>query len=162
MKRMHHKLSHAAKQAQAITSDILEKLVSVIDNSPKSIRDRTLLPVAYGTLCRRSELVSLDTEDVKITENDSNSYTTILLRRSKTDQESIGRWLHLSTRTQTALNQWLEVMKEREGPLFRCVANTYTILGTRLSSDQVYHIYKYAARNAKLENNFINRISRHS
>jgi site-specific recombinase XerD len=161
MKRMHRKLGRAAKQAQGITSDLLEKLLTATGNSPRGIRDSALLLIAYDTLCRRSELVSLDIEDVKTTVKDGISYTTILLRRSKTDQESTGRWLHLSTRTQIALNKWLELIKEKEGPLFRGIASTHK-LGTRLSAGQVNRIYKYTARNAKLDNNFIKSISGHS
>lgn len=161
MKRMHRKLGRAAKQAQGITSDILEKLLAATNSSPRGIRDRALLLVAYDTLCRRSELVSLDIEDVKATEKEGKPHTTILLRRSKTDQESAGRWLHLSDRTQIALNQWLAVIQEKEGPLFRGAASSYT-LGTRLSAGQVNRIYKYTARNAKLDDNLIKSISGHS
>lgn len=161
MKRMHRKLGRAAKQAQGITSNLLEKLLAATDNSLRGRRDRTMLLIAYDTLCRRSELVSLNIEDFKVTENEGQPHTTILLRRSKTDQESAGRWLHLSTRTQIALNQWLEVIKEKKGPLFRGVTSSYT-LGSRLSAGQVNRIYKYTARNAKLDNDFIKSISGHS
>ena len=111
MKRMHRKLGRASSQAQAITADVLEKLLATIDNSDRGIRDRALLLIAYDTLCRRSELVSLQIQDVKTVEKDGKEHTTILLRRSKTDQESAGRWLHLSERGQAALKQWLEIIK---------------------------------------------------
>lgn len=105
MKRMHRKLGRASSQAQAITSDMLEKLLATIDHSDRGIRDRALLLIAYDTLCRRSELVSLQIQDVKTAVKDDKEHTTILLRRSKTDQESAGRWLHLSERAQAALTQ---------------------------------------------------------
>lgn len=161
MKRMHRKLGRAAKQAQGITSDLLEKLLAATENTPRGIRDRALLLIAYDTLCRRSELVSLDIEDIKEIGKHGMPHITILLRRSKTDQESTGRWLHLSTRAQSALNQWLQVMKAKEGPLFRGIAKIPK-LGARLNAGQVNRIFKYTARNAKLENNLIKTISGHS
>jgi site-specific recombinase XerD len=161
MKRMHRKLGRASSQAQAITADVLEKLISSIDNSDRGIRDRALILIAYDTLCRRSELVSLQIEDVKTIEKDDKGHTTILLRRSKTDQESAGRWLHLSERAQTALKQWLEIIKESEGPLFRGITNNHKFTG-QLGAGQVNRIYKKTARNAQLDQNLIERISGHS
>jgi integrase len=120
-----------------------------------------LLLIAYDTLCRRSELVSLQIQDIKSVEKDGAEHTTILLHRSKTDQEAAGRWLHLSERGQVALKQWLEVVKEREGPLFRGVTNNHKITG-KLCPGQVNRIYKKIARNAQLDENLIERISGHS
>lgn len=161
MKRMHRKLGRGAKQAQGITADLLEKLLSATDNSPRGIRDRALLLVAYDTLCRRSELVSLDIEDIKVIEKEGKPHTTILLRRSKTDQESTGRWLYLSERAQQALIKWLEILNENEGPLFRGVTKTIRA-AFRPSAGQVNRIYKHNARNAKLDSNFVKSISGHS
>ena len=161
MKRMHRKLGRASSQAQAITSDVLDKLLATIDHSDRGIRDRTLLLIAYDTLCRRSELVSLQIQDVKTVEKVGKEHTTILLRRSKTDQESAGRWLHLSERAQAALKQWLEIIKEDKGPLFRGITNNHKITG-QLGAGQVNRIYKKTARNAQLEENLIERISGHS
>ena len=161
MKRMHRKLGRASTQAQAITANVLEKLLATIGNTDRGIRDRALLLIAYDTLCRRSELVSLQIQDVKTVEKDGKKHTTILLRRSKTDQESAGRWLHLSERAQSALKQWLEIIKECEGPLFRGITNNHKITG-QLGAGQVNRIYKKTARNAQLDENLIERISGHS
>lgn len=57
MKRMHRKLGRASSQAQAITANVLEKLLATIGNTDRGTRDRALLLIAYDTLCRRSELV---------------------------------------------------------------------------------------------------------
>ena len=161
MKRMHRKLGRASSQAQAITANILEKLLATIDKTDRGIRDRALLLIAYDTLCRRSELVSLQIQDVKTVEKDGKEHTTILLRRSKTDQESAGRWLHLSERAQAALKQWLEIIKDDKGPLFRGITNNHKITG-QLGAGQVNRIYKNTARNAQLDENLIERISGHS
>ena len=66
MRRMHRKLGRSSKQAAGINADTLEKLLLATEDSIRGIRDRALLLVAYDTLCRRSELVSLQVKDVKI------------------------------------------------------------------------------------------------
>ena len=161
MKRMHRKLGRAAHQAQGITFELLEKLLGATDETIHGIRNRALLLVAYDTLCRRSELVSLQIQDVKTSIKDEVEHTTIFLRRSKTDQEATGRWLHLSERAQIALRAWLKTVGEASGPLFRGVTKAQKIT-KGLGSGQVNRIYKKAARIAKLDENLIQRISGHS
>jgi len=91
MRRMHRKLGRSSKQAGGINADILEKLLLATDNSIRGMRDRALLLVAYDTLCRRSELVSLQVKDVKINIKNGIETSSILLRKSKTDQDSTGK-----------------------------------------------------------------------
>ncbi len=105
--------------------------------------------------------MSLQIQDVKISKKDDLEHTAILLRRSKTDQESTGRWLHLSDKAQIALKEWLDILGEKEGPLFRGVTNSQK-LTKGLGASQVNRIYKKIARNAQLEENFAKRISGHS
>lgn len=161
MRRMHRKLGRAANQAQGITSDLLDKLLTATDASPRGIRNRALLLIAYDTLCRRSELVSLQIQDVRTVEKDGAEHTTILLRRSKTDQEASGRWLHLSERSQAALKAWLDILQADEGPIFRN-ANKNMTTQKALSASQVNRIFKQIARNARVDENLIERISGHS
>lgn len=59
MLRMHRKLGRSSSQAGSINANTLDKLLLATDDSIRGIRDRALLLVAYDTLCRRSELVSL-------------------------------------------------------------------------------------------------------
>ena len=49
MKRMHRKLGRAAKQAQGIRADLLEKLLTATEMDLRGLRDRALLQVAYDT-----------------------------------------------------------------------------------------------------------------
>lgn len=161
MKRMHRKLGRAANQAQGITSDLLDKLLAAIDSSPRGIRNRALLLIAYDTLCRRSELISLQIQDIRTVEKDGTEHTTILLRRSKTDQEATGRWLHLTERAQTALKAWMDILQVDEGPLFRSVSRSSNSTKA-LAASQVNRIFKRIARNAHVDENLIERISGHS
>lgn len=161
MKRMHRKLGRAANQAQGITSDLLDKLLAATDATPRGIRNRALLLIAYNTLCRRSELVSLQIQDIRTTEKNGAAHTTILLRRSKTDQEASGRWLHLNENAQTALKAWLDILQVDKGPIFRS-ANKNIKSSKALASSQVNRIFKRMARDAKVDEQQIKRISGHS
>ena len=161
MRRMHRKLGRACNQAQGITSDLLDKMIKATDNNVSGVRDRALLLVAYDTLCRRSELVSLRIEDVKIKSINGEANTSILLRRSKTDQDSTGRWLHLTKRSQEALGSWIRLLNQAEGPLFRGV-NRGQHITLKLGSGQINRIYKRIARVSKIEKELIGKISGHS
>lgn len=161
MKRMHRKLGRAANQAQGITSDLLDKLLAAIDYSPRGIRNRALLLIAYDTLCRRSELVSLQIQGIRTVEKNGAEHTTILLRRSKTDQEASGRWLHLTERSHTALKAWLGILQDSEGPIFRSI-NKRIESTKALGASQINRIFKRIARNAQVNENLIERISGHS
>ena len=161
MKRMHRKLGRSANQAQAITQDILEKLLAATEDGIRGTRDRALLLVAYDTLCRRSELVSLQIEDIKTTLKENTIHMSILLRRSKTDPNATGRWLHLTDRSQVALTSWLERRERSEGPIFRGIKNTKQVT-TGLGSGQINRIYKKMARKAGLSEDLVRKISGHS
>ena len=162
MRRMHRKLGRSAKQAGSINLDTLDKMLSATDNSIRGMRDRALLLVAYDTLCRRSELVSLQVKDVKITIKNGVESTSILLRKSKTDQDSTGKWLHLSQRAHLALVEWMKELPEGQENLMVVIDRGGRISRSILSSGQVNRIYKRIARDAGLDELVIEGISGHS
>ena len=161
MRRMHRKLGRASHQALGVTAEILEKMLNATESNLKGIRDRALLLVAYDTLCRRSELVALRVEDVRTRVINGAENTTILLRKSKTDQDAIGRWLHLSKRTQLALNEWLNQLNLETGPLFRGINSGQHIMQT-LGAGQINRIYKKIARVSEIDSDLAGKISGHS
>ena len=95
-----------------INADTLGKLLLATDDSIRGTLDRALLLVAYDTLCRRSKLVSSQVKDVKINIKSGIEASSILLRKSKTDQDAIGKWLHLSQRAHLALIEWMKKLPE--------------------------------------------------
>jgi len=138
------------------------KLLLATDDSIRGIRDRALLLVAYDTLCRRSELVSLQVKDVKIKIKNGVATSTILLRKSKTDQDSTGKWLHLSQRAHVALVEWMKELPEGREYLMVGIDRGGRISHSSLNSGQVNRIYKRIARNAGLDELVIEGISGHS
>ena len=139
----------------------LEKLLLATDASLRGIRDRALLLVAYDTLCRRSELVSLQVKDVKINIKNGIEASSILLRKSKTDQDSTGKWLHLTPRAHQALIAWMKHLPENQERLF-CGLNRSLDLSPNIGPGQTNRSYKRIARKAGLNESEIKGISGHS
>lgn len=118
--------------------------------------------VAYDTLCRRSELVSLQVKDVKVNIKNGIETSSILLRKSKTDQDSTGKWLHLSQRAHLALMEWIKELPKGQEYLMVGIDRGVRISCSNLNSGQVNRIYKRIARNAGLDELVIEGISGHS
>lgn len=161
MRRMHRKLGRSSKQACGINADTLEKLLLATEDSIRGIRDRALLLVAYDTLCRRSELVSLRIKDVKTNIKNGIVTSSILLRKSKTDQDSTGKWLHLSERAHKALTEWIKKLPEGHEMLF-CGINRALDTSPKIGVGQINRIYKNIAKKAGLNESEVKSISGHS
>lgn len=157
MRRMYRTLGRYAKQAYGINKDLLDKMILSTDSSLQGLRDRAILLVAYDSLCRRSELVALEYEDILIT--DSN--IKLKLRKSKTDPLATGRWLYLSKSTQHTLREWLNASSVKSGRLFRGLSANGKIKDS-LNSAQIGRIYKKLARKSGVDAVTIKNISGHS
>ena len=159
LRKMNRTLGRMSKQAFGIRAPILEKMIMATKNDLRGFRDRCLLMIAYDSLCRRSELTSLRYEDIKWGE--AGLPINIWLRKSKTDQEAIGKLLQLTTRTQWAIKNWIDRAKIVEGSLFRGIKNNGDIL-QGLNPSQINRIYKRLATEASLSKEQIAGISGHS
>jgi site-specific recombinase XerD len=161
MRRMHRKLGRSSSQASSINAGTLEKMLLTTDDSIRGIRDKALLLVAYDTLCRRSELVSLQVKDVKINIKNGIETSSIRLRKSKTDQDSTGKWLHLSQRAHLALVEWIKKLPEEQEMLF-CGLSRSLDISPQIGAGQINRIYKKIAKKAGLDESEIEGISGHS
>jgi site-specific recombinase XerD len=121
MRRMYRKLGRFAKQAYSIKKPLLEKMIQATDSSLRGVRDRAILLVAYDTLCRRSELVSLSMEDITFSKNPHEKIIQLTLRKSKTDPEGCGRPLYLSKEAQIAIYEWIKKANINSGEIFRAI-----------------------------------------
>ena len=114
----------------------------------RSMRDRAVLLVAYAGALRRSELVSLDVQDIQF----SQEGVIMSLRRSKTDQERRGVEIAImrgssdSTCPVLALKNWLAASEIAMGPVFRPIIGRDVVSPDRLSSQGVARIIKKLAK----------------
>lgn len=159
LRRMHRTLGRTSKQAFAIRAPVLEKMIMATKNDMRGFRDRCLIMIAYDSLCRRGELTSLRYDDIEWSE--TGLPVNIRLRKSKTDQEAIGKLLRLTTKTQWAIKNWIDCAKIIEGHLFRGIKNNGDI-SQGLNPNQINRIYKSLASAANLSKEQIEGISGHS
>jgi len=159
LRRMHRNLGRESQQATGINIDLLRKMVGATDKSVRGSRDRALLLTAYDSMCRRSELVSLSMNDLIINHKDET--LKIKLRRSKTDQDGLGRWLHLSKEAQSAILDWIKLSGIDSGNLFRGVTRSQRITES-LSAAQINRIFKRLAKKSMTDRSTVEHISGHS
>lgn len=159
LRRMHRSLGRTSKQALGITARIMERMMLATKNDLHGLRDKALILLAYDSLCRRSELVSIRLDDIEC--DDTGMPTHIRLRKSKTDQEATGRVIRISSSTQESIANWIKCLKDKDGFLFRGVGNHGGITD-KLSPGQINRIYKKLAKLANIPKNQIKNISGHS
>jgi integrase len=107
---------------------------------------------------RRAELVSLRIEDI---EYKTPGHARILLRKSKTDQEGTGQWVHLGKEATAAIKRWLKTSRLNSGYIFRGISPAGVPL-EGLSSGQVGRIFKAVSKDAGLAEEITRSISGHS
>jgi site-specific recombinase XerD len=137
----------------AITAEVRAMLETLDVNTLSGVRDRALLLVGPAGAFRRSELVSLDVGDVSFTADG----LFVQLRRSKTDQEAVGRKVGLPfgsnplTRPVRALRDWLSQSDIVQGPIFRPIDRHGNIDPRRLTDQSAALIVKRCAKDADLD-----------
>lgn len=151
------------RQAAALTTAEIRRIVATCEPSLTGGRDRALLLLGYAGALRRSELVGVDVEDCKF----HADALEILIRKSKTDREgegariSIGRGQNAATCPVRALEDWLRAAELRYGPVFRRVTRHGTVEPGRLSTEAVRLILRKRAGLAGVEGTRLEPISPH-
>ena len=136
----------------------MRRLLQVTTDDLRGLRDRALLLLAYDSMRRRGELVSLRIEDIEFLHDQG---ALVLLRRSKTDQFGAGQWIHLSNPTTRAVEDWISAAGLRSGFILRSIASGNHVLEA-MSESRVNRTLKRLARKALLPSTQIRQISGHS
>ena len=98
--------------------------------------------MASDALLRVGEVEALDVGDVNLTEQ------TVLIRRSKTDQEGEGVLQFLGEPTVERIRAWLEAASLTEGALFRPVHRSGRVQAGRLTERSIRRVIIRRARDA--------------
>lgn len=144
MKGIRRSLGVACNEKSPLLASDVRAMVATLPDTLNGKRDRALLLLGFSGAFRRSELVSLNVEDVAFTDEGA----VVMLRRSKTDQEGQGRKIGIPRLATSdacpvaALQVWLEASGNASGPLFRPVALLDRISSKRLSDSAVAKIVK--------------------
>ncbi|HEV2702910.1 MAG TPA: tyrosine-type recombinase/integrase [Steroidobacteraceae bacterium] len=146
------------RQAWALGWKEIKEFIDSAGQGLRAERERALLCVAYDTMARRAELVALDVADIRFMPDGSG---TVLIRRSKTDQEGQGAMGYLSRDTVRWLCIWLTNAKITQGAVFRRLVGQHRV-GERLHADIISDIYKRVARWVGLPAKLVAQVSGHS
>jgi integrase len=158
LKEMAQKVPARQRQARPLGWAEIKQFLATAGKGIRADRERALLCTAYDTMARRSELISLNVQDLKFA---SDGTGTVLIRRSKTDQAGEGAQGYLSRETVRHLQQWVKVAKLTEGAVFRRLVGR-NVVGPRLHVDMVADIFKRVGRWIKLPEEEVGEISGHS
>ena len=158
LKEMGRNSTARQRQARGLVWAEIEVFLSIEPRNLRDIRDRALVAVAYDTMCRREELVSLRVEDIAEAGDGSGS---ILIRRSKTDATGEGATAYLSPLTMRLASVWLKESGLKSGPVFVRVLGPSGV-GSQLTAQNVSAVLRKVGQWIGLEKKEWERISGHS
>jgi integrase len=158
LKRMHRELGRAQQQAGPLTDRLVERLLAGRGNRLRDLRHKAMLVVAYTTMARRSELVALQFVDLQV---EADGFGTIVIWRSKTDQEGQGAVVPIPADAMRHVQAWIDAAGIKDGSLFRAVLKGSRV-GGPLDAGDVSRAFKAMARRAGLSADETAQISGHS
>jgi len=146
------------KGKKPILINHLKSIINVINEKKideiKKYRDKSLILIGFGGGFRRSELISIDYEDLEfVTEG-----LKITIKKSKTDQFGEGMTKGLPYFTNETycpvfnLKKWLEISKIKSGPIFRGFSKGLLLKNKRLSDQSVVLLIKEYLNLAGIDN----------
>ncbi len=129
-------------RGRAVSHDELRAMFSVCATAtPSGARDAALLAVTYGAGLRRDEVVRLDIDNF-------DRRTGTLTVKGKGNKE---RTAYVTNGSRSALESWLALRGEIEGPLFVPVNKADRVHVRRMTDQAVYMIIKRLASKAGVE-----------
>ena len=146
------------KGKKPILINHLKSIINVINQKKideiKKSRDKTILLVGFGGGFRRSELISINYEDIEFVPEG----VKITIKRSKTDQFGEGMVKGLPYFTNELycpvinLKKWLELSNIKSGPIFRRFTKGSSLTRDRLTDQSVVLLIKNYLNLAGIEN----------
>ena len=122
VKRLAERNANAPQQAEPMRSTHVQQILATLGDSPLDLRDAALISLAWDTLCRESELIAINLEDIKR----SGDAWAVDLRNSKTDQEGLGTTRYCSPETKARIDAWCKSAGIERGPIFLPVGRAPT------------------------------------
>ncbi len=146
------------KGKKPILINHLKSIINVIDDQEieeiKKMRDKTILLVGFGGGFRRTELISIDHEDLEFVPEG----VKITIKSSKTDQfgEGMIKGLPYFTNEKYCpvinLKKWIELSNIKSGPIFRRFSKGSVLTNNRLTDQSVVLLIKDYLNLAGIEN----------
>lgn len=149
-KGIRNKIGTAQTKKEPILIEDMREMISSLNIAStgkqylSELRDRSLLLLGFSGAFRRSELVSLNREDIKIIKEG----VVVNLKKSKTDQTGMGREIAIPygsnplTCPVRVLQDWIQTAGIETGPLFRPINKHGHIIPKALTAHSVALIIK--------------------
>lgn len=141
----------APRRTAPATAERIIAMAPQPDGNLATLRDRALLLLGFAGAFRRSELVTLNVEDIE----EVAEGLRVTIRRGKTDQEARGATIAVVRGKiacpVAALRAWLEAANITEGPIFRRIRRGDHVRPERLTDRSVANIVKAHARRVGLD-----------
>lgn len=134
--------SKAQRQAAPIRLNLVETILTTLDDSLRYTLYKTLVSVGFDTMMRCSELVAIELEQISYHDDGSAS---VYVPFHKSDQEGEGGYRYLSAVSVTLIHNWLTLAHIEDGLLFRSIGKGDVMLD-KMHKDRVSRIYKIIAR----------------
>jgi integrase len=115
IRRMNRANGTRQQQAAPLRRVDVDRILQAIPDTRTGLRDRALIATAYDTLARRSEIAAMNLADL---ERAGDGTGTILIRRSKADQEGQGALTFIACDTLAMIDAWTDARDDQEAPLF--------------------------------------------
>jgi len=139
--RRTHKENQSIKQAPAMTVLDLKGVFCKFGKNLKDCRDKALLAVTFFGAFRRSEVVSLDIENIEFTEKGM----VVFLLQSKTSDKKQNIYISFAKDKDicpvSSLKEWVEKAEIKNGAVFRSLLKGNKV-SNRLSGHAVSEIIK--------------------
>jgi integrase len=158
LKKMGRETSARQDQAHPLGWKDIKEFIQSAGEGLRPDRERAMLCVAYETLARRGELVSLEVRDIDFHPDGTGQ---ALIRRGKTDAEGQGRLAYLSRETVKWLKVWWEHAEISEGAVFRRLIGRDKV-GGPLNPGSIAPIFKRVAQWIGMPARFVAQVSGHS
>ncbi len=146
------------KGKKPILINHLKAIINVINKEKieeiKKARDKAIILVGFGGGFRRTELISIDCEDLEFVAEG----VKITIKKSKTDQFGEGMIKGLpyfanETYCPVAhLKKWIKISNIKDGPIFRRFAKGCSLTSNRLTDQSVVLLIKSYLELAGIEN----------
>ncbi len=139
-------ISHLKQIINVINEQNIEEIVK--------LRNKSLILIGFGGGFRRTELISIDYEDLEFVDEG----VKITLKKSKTDQfgEGMTKGLPYFANEDYCpvinLKKWLKISKIKSGPVFKRFAKGSTLTNHRLTDQSVVLVIKDCLKLAGIEN----------
>lgn len=127
-----------------VTLDILQTLVNYCGDNLQGLRDRVILLLGFAGAFRRSELVSIQVENLTFTDNG----LVIFIPKSKADQEGRGENIAIPYSSNESICPvkatiaWLKASHISHGALFRGITKDNIIRPSQLSDKTIARVIK--------------------